>query len=359
MYLLITRTDWDEPPRARHQLAAALAKEGRVCFVSLNRFGRPGIRTRRTSEGIEVIEPSWFVGGKYLYRLPIMNELYQLWLLPKLVRRYRGSRVITFDPSGALIPLFFAEYVYFCNDDFLDLKRSKSLLVRRYFKATQKEVAKKAKHNVGVSKYLVDRLKSYNKSSSLILTGASVVFGNSEYAEAKPNRLVLIYVGWLSKIDCSWIIEAAKIPGIEIQLVGPYKKQEIAELEELESVKILGVKTGMELHNYLNGADIGLAPYLKGRDTEEVYTVPNKFWLYLSHGLPIVSQEIKNLHQFPDRFVYQAKSAFDFVTKIKMARDQNNPLLYRERLAYIRRNSWQDRAKQIINFFELNENRED
>ena len=237
MYLLITRTDWDEPPRARHQLALALAEKGKVYFVALNRFGLPGIRRRKTSEGIEVVEPSWFFSGKYLYRLPILNELYQLWLLPKLVKMFDGTRVITFDPSGALLPFYFTDYLYFCNDDFLDLKRSKSVIVRQYFAITQKKVARGALHNVGVSKFLVDRLKSYNASSSLVLTGASALNENSPYVQSQPEKLILIYVGWLSKVNQDWIIEAAKIPGAQIQLVGPYTQKDIVKLTELDSVE--------------------------------------------------------------------------------------------------------------------------
>ena len=73
-YLLNTRTDWNEPPRARHQLAYALAKNNDVVFITINKSGKPHINNFHT-DNITVIEPTWYIHGKFCFRIPLINEL--------------------------------------------------------------------------------------------------------------------------------------------------------------------------------------------------------------------------------------------------------------------------------------------
>ena len=45
VFLLLTNTDfWDDPPRARHQVAEALSKRYRVYFVCANKMGLPRVQ---------------------------------------------------------------------------------------------------------------------------------------------------------------------------------------------------------------------------------------------------------------------------------------------------------------------------
>ena len=351
IYLLLTRTDWNEPPRARHQLANSLISHGRVVFVSLNKRGKPSLFKQDTNEGIELIVPSWFISGKYVYRIPILNELYQLWLLSKLSRYYRNSKVILFDPSGWLTHIYFKNSIYYCNDDFLDIRRSKNRVTQSYFKISQKAIAKNSIYNVAVSNYLHDNLSKYSNRTKLILTGASSVSKEKERKNRNPGLINLVYVGWLSKINSNWVVEASNIPNIRIQLIGPFDKKDVICYENIENIEILGPKVSGELHPYLLQADIGIAPYIMGRDTELVYTVPNKFWLYLSYGIPVVTHEIKNLFDFPDYFVYQAKSSNSFKMQIKKAINQNSLKLSKDRVSFIDDNGWDNRANEILKLF--------
>jgi hypothetical protein len=55
IYLINTITSWDEPPRARHQVAQAVAKNHKVYFIARNEFGVPKILE---ADIMRLIEPA-------------------------------------------------------------------------------------------------------------------------------------------------------------------------------------------------------------------------------------------------------------------------------------------------------------
>lgn len=350
-FLLLTRTDWDEPPRARHQLAYSLVPYGYVVFVALNKCGYPSLSSKKNGNNIEVLSPTWWLTGKILYRLPVVNELYQLWLLRKLSKNYSNSRVILFDPSGWVTRFYFNNFIYYCNDDFLDKRRTKTWITKLYFRQSEKSIARNAIYSVAVSKYLVEKLSVFTDRTKLILTGASLAPTVKGVQSSNARYINLVYVGWLSKINPNWIIETAKDLRIRIKLIGPYSDKDTVQYKGFSNIEVIGPMTGQELHENLIRSDIGIAPYLRGRDTDMVYTVPNKFWLYLNYGLPIVSYKIQNLFDFPDKFVYEASSSESFKTQIECAYMQNNEELYNKRISFIKRNTWESRAREIIQLF--------
>ena len=140
----------------------------------------------------------------------------------------------------------------------------------------------------------------------------------------------------------------------KIKLVGPYNQNDYKDLDNIENISLLGEKQGKNLISILKKADVCLAPYKICKDTEEVYTMPNKFWLYLNFGLPIVTCEIKKLFKLPNDFVYQAKDKFEFVDKVICANSKNSFELFSKRRLFIEKNNWNNRVKQLINLYEMN-----
>ena len=124
-FLLITRTFWHEPPRARHQLADALSRIGEVVFIENNYWGLSGSKVTIINDKLKLISPSWFLPGIVVMRLPLINELYQLWLNRKILSNYINYTVIVFDPSFQLMHKeLLKNSIYYCTDDFINIKRS-------------------------------------------------------------------------------------------------------------------------------------------------------------------------------------------------------------------------------------------
>jgi hypothetical protein len=350
-FLLLTRTDWEEPPRARHQLAKELAKNNEVVFVSINKRGVPKITISSPQKNIVLVTPYWYIHGKYVHRFPVLNELYQIWLYRKLDKKYSNHHIINFDVSASLVHNYFDDVVYFCNDNFLEKKRSKFLVTKQYFKLSQKRIATRARFCTAVSEFLKEQLIVYNPATFLILTAAEQLNVKNLTRDTNSKIVKAIYVGWLSKINTDWILELAKNKNLHIQLIGPYTSSDVEKLSGIDNIEILGKKIGKELDFYISSADICLAPYQKGDDTERVYTMPNKFWLYLNYGKPIVTCTIKRLYQLPDGFVYQANTKLEFVKSFNQAVLNNSRYLQRERQKFIKLNNWENRVMQILELY--------
>lgn len=348
-FLLITRTDWNEPPRARHQLAKALAKNYKVVFIAINTTGKPSLEVNKVHKNLIIITPSWYINGKIVFRIPLINEVYQMWLFSKLKKEYKNFRVINFDPSAALIHKYFDNVVYFCNDNFLDSKRSKSVLVSKYISITQKIVAKNAQFCVSTSYYLRDTLSKYNKNSHLLLTAAVNINTKIPKFNIKKKYFNIVYVGWLFKLNRQWILDLAKNNNYTIYLIGPNANVNIEEFQKTSNIIITGTKKGNDLYHYLMEADVCIAPYNIDDDTKKAYTMPNKFWLYIYFGKPVVTCEIKNIYkEIPDKFIYQAKNSIDFTRKIATSINENTIFLTEKRKIFIQKNTWDNRVNQLI-----------
>lgn len=355
IFLFITRTNWDEPPRARHQLARSLAKTHNVIFVCLNTTGKPGISITNPEKNITLISPSWWINGKITMRIPIINELYQNWLFKILMSRYRNCHVINFDVTAASLDRYFKNFVYYCGDNFLTTNRSKSRFVSLYWYLTQKMVAQKADFCTGVSKFIQKKLAQYNKKSYLLLTGAiPVPLTDVISAENKNEEKNIVYVGWLTKLNIHWVTELSNNRNYRIFLIGPFIKKHVKYFKGIDNIKITGEKTGDELNPYLIPADVCIAPYINSKDTEEVYTMPNKFWLYLSFGKPIVTLRIRNLTDLPDKFVYQSKDLPEFIANVEKAILDNSQVFSEKRIDFIQNNTWDYRVKELLRLYKAN-----
>lgn len=373
-FLINTRTDWNEPPRARHQLTEALADDNEVVFVSSNQFGFPKIKELVINTNLKILTINWFLNGKIRFRIPFINELYQLWLFRKIKKNYKIDIVINFDHTASLIHKFFKNTIYYCNDDFHTNDIAKLFIIKQYFKITEKIVAKNSKICFSVCDFLNNKLLNYNPNSYISLT--AITNKDIQLVDLKfnkNNKPVIVYVGWLNKIEESWIANITLKGNYIIYLIGPgsndfeekickyipkdkilniSNKSENKDLDDTEG-KILiltGSKKGIELSHYLNKADVFIAPYKMDNLTEEVYAMPNKFWLYLAYGKPIVSCNIKSLNELPEKFVYFSSNEYEFLNNIDKSLLEDNEELRLRRNNYAKQNTWKHRVDEMFDY---------
>ncbi|MBH49875.1 MAG: hypothetical protein CMG69_03885 [Candidatus Marinimicrobia bacterium] len=352
-FLINTQTDWDEPPRARHQLARALAIDHHVIFVSKNKYGTPRINISNPEKNITILSPFWYIKGKFTFRIPIINEIYQHWLFKKLKIKYRDYILINFDPTASLLHKYFNKIIYLCNDDFLSKKRSKSVIISIYWYFKQRQLIKEALFCTGVSRYLHNYLLKYNKNSHLMLTGASFLNQkNITYKVIEKNKNInIVYVGWLNKLNVKWIEYISQNKKYNIYLIGPGLSKTMKPLKKNDNIVFTGELIGNELREMMEKANIFIAPYYKDKDTEKVYTMPNKFWLYLSYGKPIVTCRINNLAKLPEKFVYQSKDEKEFITNIDKAIKEYSETNFEKKLNFISQNTWDNRVDKLLEYY--------
>lgn len=350
-FILNTITHWDEPPRARHQIAYALAKTYPVLFVSANRIGIPRFQKIKSADNLEIFQPYFFVSNRVRYRIPFLNRIYQVWLYRILKRSYPDSIVINFDFTARYLGKFFNKLVYYCNDDHIGISyKFNPQWVARYHDQCEQALSRDAKFCVGTSGFLASRLSEFNENSFEIRLGAPDI-ADFQFVEssntADTSTINVGIVGYIGTIDFEILDYLLSKKDLFITLVGPISTTYQKRMEGRTNVKATGSLTGNRLYEEISRFEVGLIPY---KINSTIDRTPNKLWLYMALGKPTVISNIKGIRnwEFPDHFVYRANSFSEFYNLIRLAASEDNDQLTQQRMAYAKQNTWETRMKYFV-----------
>jgi len=358
-FLINTFTGWEEPPRSRHQLAYALSKDNVVYFLCRNRIGLPKITIAKESEHIILVTPYFPLNYRIRYRTPLLNEIYQNWLFKRISSILNNDeadlKVINFDHTATQIYKYFKSSVYYCVDEWVNVRKAKAFFILPYIYLAEKKVIKKAKFCVGVSPYLRNKLYRFNKNSHLIFLAAPEIdkkFLKIGYKKDKKGNINIHYVGFMDKqrfLLIDWIINMAKKrQNWKIKLIGPMRKSLKNIFKLYSNIEIVGGRKYEDLYEIISDADVFIIPYKFNKEILEYASMPNKVWLYLAFGKPIVSSLIPNA--IIDRpFIYQSKKFEEFLENIELAYQEDCEEYMNRRIKFANQNTWIKRAEELIN----------
>jgi hypothetical protein len=357
-FIVYTNTEWDGPPRSRHQLAYALAERFKVTFVSSNTIGIPGIKSSRVNDNFELITPSFPSSFKLRYRMPILNETYQVWLFKKLKRRFEGKDVIFIctEFGGHLSGKFFKKFIYMANDDFINNAKVPGWM-KAYAAFSQKRLISTSTFSLATAKKLVNDFSKINPKSFELPLGAPS-FPKVDEAHLKLNiqgkTLKVVLLGFIDKEKTPLVLinKILEIENVELHLIGPIKDDFLDHLSDAGKVYAHDVMTGDPLSLKLLEMDVAIAPYYM--DDPNTGRTPNKLWQYLATGRPAVITNLLNVRhwEFPAGTVYKANNDEEFVAFVEQAHKENSDILIKERIAIAANNSWSRRVDQLLEYIE-------
>ena len=114
-FIVNTITNWNEPPRARHQVTSELSQLFKTVFVSANQIGIPKIKISQENHNLSVVFPFFPINTKIRYRIPLLNELYQYWLFSQLKKKFPEYSIINFDFTVTSMGFVISSYSYKSN----------------------------------------------------------------------------------------------------------------------------------------------------------------------------------------------------------------------------------------------------
>ncbi len=354
-FIIFTNTPWDAPPRSRHQLSQALAKDHKVTFVASNTFGRPSLNRFEVNENMGVIVPSFPVDRRLRYRTPILNEAFQSWIFPRLKDLFKENKevvVICTDFGAYKISKYFPNFIYYASDDFVSNVKV-PYLIKRYTIFTQDRLLKTAKMVVATAIKLVEDFKAINKNTYELPLGAPDFDHPSREQKGLPEpggnkKIVLLGFIGKKKTPVSLLNSILEKEGFELYLVGPILDDILDFLIPKSKVHSLGVKTGKDLMDTLLEMDVAIAPYYM--EDSNTGRTPNKMWQYLSVGLPAVVTNLPNIQHwdFPKGTVFKANDDREFLEMVIQAADGDTKELKEERKKIAKENSWNNRASRLV-----------
>lgn len=355
-YLIHTlATVWNEPPRARHQVANELKKEGKVYFVEKNKIGIPRIEVRAVEPNVIVITPYFLLDYRIRYRTPGINELYYKWLF----RSIKGldidfDLVITFDFTAPEIHQHFNNIIFYSADDNVGLGSFTPKLVTNYHTRTEKEVADKAALCIVTSEYMLTKIKHYNPSTFLVPLGAPEIIKPVVFKEHQDTTPVLGLVGYLDK-NMDYHLLRRLLEKFKIIFIGPISEKAKKIFSKNPNAVFVGIKTGNELYSLLETIDVCIAPYDVNIINKGL--TPNKLWLYLAMGKPVVVTNIPNIKNwnFKEKVIYKCNND-QFIENCLKAHNENSVELAYERVEVAKNNTWNKRVENIKKLFDAHQN---
>ncbi|NIG56304.1 glycosyltransferase [Chitinophaga sp. Cy-1792] len=213
-----------------------------------------------------------------------------------------------------------------------------------------------AKADIGVanSKYLADRLKSYNPNSYYIGQGCELGLFDPEQPIARPADLpadgkpIIGYVGALTslRLDIPLIYDMAQQrPEWNFVLVGPEDEDfKASALHHLPNVYFLGRKAMTELSGYVKYFDVCMNPQLVNDMTVGNY--PLKVDEYLAMGKPVLATATPTMELFREH-VYLAANVNEYIQLAARALAENNPDLGAARRAFALSHTWENSVAGI------------
>lgn len=355
-FIINTLTHWDEPPRARHQVTRALSRENSVVYIAANKIAFPGIKKIRINDNLDVIQPYFPVDVRIRYRIPLLNEIYQIWLFRKIRRDFKDYIMINFDFSAYLIHLYWKSFYYYCNDNFTDISKNiNNRIISSYHTFSEKVLAKSANLCVGTSTIIADNLRKINPKTYVIPLGGPNIDEYKVIPEPKRERSKKInvgLVGFISRGNMSYgiINDITSNVDCTVTLIGPVEDSFLSNLVNKERILLKGVLKDKELLDEVNKFDVAIAPYRENKINQG--GMPNKLFIYLALGKPVVVTKLNSLVELglPENLIYFVNSDGDFPQMIRKAHSENNNQMVKLRSDYAKLNTWDMRILQFLHY---------
>ncbi len=327
-FILFTKTEWNEPPRLRHQLARLLAASGRQVIMA-QRPRRFGIETVGTpvEPGVSLFRHRELIHHRIRVSSPV-RALDAMWTVPSI---HAALRPLSPTPHDVILN-FNYEYFFLrdafpknpiitvINDDFVSraLPGCRGSLLR-----AQRETCRSSDAVLTPSVVIADQLRAFS-DPHLFLPWAS--HGQAIQPEGSCRRILLYwgFVDW--RVDLDFVHNLAitlqhRMPSLEIWMVGPKNKsllkhplfadmknvrnKESATLDQLPMAEVIG----------------GLIPFKSGVEGCDAIVLPNKALQLLACGLPLLITGMPHFakesfvfrldHGSAESMIRQAQAQFD------------------------------------------------
>jgi len=253
--LILTKTDWSEPPRIRHQITRLLKEQGyKITFVERNKYKSAFIKFR-TEEDIDF----------YSHAQLIHHQLRYFTIIQKL--------------NNSLVKFYLKKIIKKVEFDFI----------------------------------MFDKLSSYKDNVTLFFP-----WSQREYLKPKENseRNTVLYFGFVGRLNWNLTEEVIKNSNYHFRFVGPtirnsdqkmvsHLKTSYSNFSYIPYSKIEELK--------VDDAFCSILPYDPTLGNVQATTVSNRAFNLLSLGLPLAYADLRNIIKSSDRIIRTNKTIEEYL----------------------------------------------
>jgi glycosyltransferase involved in cell wall biosynthesis len=173
---------------------------------------------------------------------------------------------------------------------------------------------------------------------------------------ASQRKPVVGFIGAVSdyKLNIEWLVHLARArPDWTVAVIGPTgvadPGTDVARLQALPNVQLMGHRGYAELPSYLKGFDVAVIPYRINDYTRAVF--PIKFFEFMASGRPVVISALPAVERYWDATLV-ARTAEEFVERCEQAINADSESARERRLTLARENSWPERVRKLLSLVE-------
>ena len=356
--IITTVSNWYEVPRIRHQVAKQMSKYYNVLYIETPTQWKHWYNTKigKVEKNITRCRlTNHFILPYRVYKyVPFLKDYHENFLLKemyKIINICKNSKFILINFNWDFVQIMrqdiFQLKIYLCNDDFASMINDE--IIKTQLTKREQKVAVNADLCLGVSYFLLNKLKKYNDNSQLFLPGHEFnINREKKIVKEGKKRIKIAFMGYIDfRIDFDWLEYASMQGDIKVNLIGSIKKS--SELNSYVKNKLFifhKPKFGQELQDFLESMDVLVMPF-NLRFNPEAITAPNKLFSYIATGRPIVISNLPNFIKFDYGIIYRANSKEAFVSQIRKAHNEDSNELRKKRFDIAEKNSWEKRGNEL------------
>ena len=315
--VIFTKTNWNEPPRIRHQLTRLLSSYGHeVLFFEKSDF-RQFSAVKHEDEGINFIKHFELLHHQlrpfgFLVRI---NKMIASYFIQKYVDEDDIDFIVNFNYDYSFLKKIFPKkkMITIINDDFV--AQAKPWMygsIHKQLKAT----CEKSDTVFTVSYPLCDALKKFNENTHLLLPWAEKHY--SAPSQGRTKRDIVLYWGYIdNRIDWSTTDYLVR-NNVKLRFVGSVHtmaQKRIESYKDYDNFQLVA-PTSIEVLSF-DDVMCSILPYDATRIDMKAVTVSNRAFQLLSYGIPLVYSDLPSLINAPSTVITKCKTNADYLDAIE------------------------------------------
>jgi glycosyltransferase involved in cell wall biosynthesis len=365
--VVVAADRWDDPPRMRHQVTRQLLRWFNVLFVEFlpGEVGRDEPESfRRIEERLVVWRPAptFRVSIRLYANIPAVHGWVNRWYRDRIVRTVRELRAapvllfnFVYHFPEIMEPGVFQYKAYFCFDELPRMwRRARRPNALKFFYQSRLHqhyencVARKADRCLTPHYPLRDKLEKVTPKVDMLFHAHDYVLSKPPSMKTRNDRIDVAFAGYINwRLLGDWLLTVTDEPEMRMHLIGPVEGESMQHIVGGSRMVHVPPVPESELLGLLRDMDVLVMPYDPDIPEVSILTTNSKTFQYVAAGRPSVISDLPHYITLPSGVIYKARTAQEFVDKIRQARREDCEELVRLRLKIAAENTWDKRGDML------------